>query len=163
MEVPQRSIAHGVHSLSGARSHLGIDCGGAISPCGCCQPAIRVTEVDPKKPDNRDWKQRKDMERDLREKGALRIVESLRIASLRVTLPQTNLCYGIEWKVPEVHFEMDPTVYQVQRRLFEMEEGVRRTRLAPLLTMVAQMTREGTIAEIAWTVVAESHDLERGR
>jgi 3',5'-cyclic AMP phosphodiesterase CpdA len=73
------------------------------------KPQIRVTKPDLLVADNRLWKRIGEIERDLEESQALRYVESLRIASLRVTRPKIGYCYGIEWKVPDLLVPWHPS------------------------------------------------------
>lgn len=82
------------------------------------KPQVRVTRPDASVSDNRCWEHATDLEEQLVESEALRYIESLRVAALRVSFPQSGYCYGIEWKVPEGRVdEIDPVVQQLHERL----------------------------------------------
>lgn len=60
--------------------------------------AIRVLETDPA--NTQTPYELPALEADLREHGALRYIEALNLASLRIKRPPIGLLYGIAWKVP---------------------------------------------------------------
>jgi 3',5'-cyclic AMP phosphodiesterase CpdA len=64
------------------------------------RPEIRVSKHD-SKVDARHWVRNNAVEHELRQSRALRYVETIRVASLRVERPLPGYSYAIQWRVPE--------------------------------------------------------------
>jgi len=62
-------------------------------------PEIRVGKYEGSQ-DARRWSRNHEVERELRESGALRHVQAIRTAALRVRRPLKGFSYGIQWRVP---------------------------------------------------------------
>lgn len=107
------------------------------------RPYVRVTEMDLSKTDNRGWNRRTDLEKKLRDSHALRYVESLGIASLRVTKPLQGCCYGIEWRVPkEDETPINRYVEEVHQRVLAALDAGKGRDFLRLAANVSQMTRQ---------------------
>jgi hypothetical protein len=121
-----------------------------FSPGG--RPHIRVTEIDNFKTDNRLWTSNRELESELEEKRALRYLESVGIAALRVSMPRQNFCYGIEWKVPEIGADSsdDPQVQQLQNRLLRASRDTsKKPVLLSIVKEIGRITRSVLIPQ--WT------------
>jgi 3',5'-cyclic AMP phosphodiesterase CpdA len=82
------------------------------------RPQIRVSRIDESKSDNRQWGRATELEQQLKNAAALRYIETLRVAALRVSLPPLGYSYGIEWRVPDKGAETsDLVTSDLQARL----------------------------------------------
>jgi 3',5'-cyclic AMP phosphodiesterase CpdA len=122
-----------------------------FAPAG--HPQIRVTKMDDTKLDNRLWERASELEEQLAQKEALRYIESLGLAALRVSTPQPGYCYGIEWKVPEEGPpEIDPLTQDLHDRLVAASRiPSKRDLLSPILVgilaEIVRITREVLIPD----------------
>jgi predicted MPP superfamily phosphohydrolase len=115
------------------------------------KPQIRVTKVPEVRADSRTWERMRDLEQELRAKNAIRYIDSLGVAALRVHLPQKGYCYGIEWSLPELNLsEPDPKVHQLKCALLAASRNPLKV---PLLTAIANELGKITIEELIphWT------------
>ena len=107
------------------------------------RPQIRVTNADNAKMDNREWAYRNDLKKELEQLRALRYLESVGIAALRVSTPEQGCCYGIEWRVPKGKgVTVDKIVAQVQARVVKAVSSGRRSEFLETLLNVGKMARE---------------------
>ena len=110
------------------------------------RPQIRITKIDGSPKDNRSWERMGDLERELADKKALRYLESLGVAALRVRMPQRGYCYGIEWSLAEaVEVNVDLKVQELQNRLLKAS---RDTSKAPLLLPLANELGRTVLEEL---------------
>lgn len=79
-------------------------------------PEVRVMKFD--SGDLEKWARVPGVEEQLRSSGALRYIEALNVASLRVNRPKRGYSYAIEWRVPpSAHNPQGPEAVQIQDTL----------------------------------------------
>ncbi len=116
-------------------------------------PEIRVSRRNPLHSSPRDWERDGLVEKELVDEDALRYVESLCVASLRVSRPQVGLSYGIQWRVPRSPPRKESKRRQQIMQVVELllkertdSSGARSKLLLALLFRMAHSVREILLA-----------------
>ncbi len=110
------------------------------------KPQIRVTKIGGEQVESRSWDRVGDLEQELRAKNALRYIDSLGLAALRVHLPQKGYYYGIEWSLPEKSSgTSDPKVHQLKNLLLKASQDPTK---APFLLPIANELGRTTLKEL---------------
>ena len=107
------------------------------------RPQIRVTRLDPTEPNSRLWKRQVSIEQELESADALRYIESLRTAALRVSTPLKDHSYGIEWRVRGATREEDQAAVTIQDRVVQaLKARLGRGSFLQVLEEISRLTRD---------------------